>query len=435
MKRILLFLGLVFLTLLFDNCQCTEEPICKLNNGVGTDVEIIETELIIRITDKVKYLDREKLFTLQDSIRRVLDLERVDIEKIEYCPCGDSTLQKWTVNQPFESESSVRGLKDKTGEEEVEGDVHFTFSIPDEGDGLAVAPDQDLKDYKGYQNEYEEGIGIAVLDTGLDLDYVQPGTLFKNPEREECGEPYSGWNFVNNSADIQDDHGLRGHGTLVTKIITKPLDSIGIPYRIMPLKIFDREGKGSYWNILCAMKFVVDINKRTKGAIKIVNASFGANLGKTPEKHLSSLKYYIDLIKEDAILVASAGNCHFDTDKPEYNHYPSGLSSSNILAVGGYKKQTTDYLIHEKSNYGLQKIDISAPFEHKLLLNVNGTMRQLNLPGTSFSAAYISYLMALPENQDAVTGNAVANRDFFVSHPDGVSTQLANYIGKGGYFD
>ena len=99
---------------------------------------------------------------------------------------------------------------------------------------------------------YETGnksITIAVLDTGVDCNH-----------EELADNIITGYDFVNNDNDAMDDN---GHGTAVAGIIgAKGNNNIGIAgvswnSRIMPVKVIDNDGIGSYYDIARGILFTI----------------------------------------------------------------------------------------------------------------------------------------------------------------------------------
>jgi len=94
-----------------------------------------------------------------------------------------------------------------------------------------------------------EGVTIAVLDTGCDLDH---------PDLAENLLP--GKNFVNEAKLPDDDN---QHGTHVTGIIVASNNDIGMvgvapKAKVLPVKVLDRHGNGSLLNVAKGIRWAVD---------------------------------------------------------------------------------------------------------------------------------------------------------------------------------
>ena len=187
-----------------------------------------------------------------------------------------------------------------------------------------------------------------------------------------------------------------GHGTFVSKIIRDYLDAKDINYRILPLKVFDASGKGSYWDVVCAMNFIKDIN-RTGRNIHIVNTSFGASIPPELMDERSVLKTIIDDLSQQVLVVGSAGNSNKDTDNGVEEHFLTSYTSENILGVGGFSGAPGSIVKHPNSNYGPTSIDLAAPFEgYSIVLRERDASlnKIVNLAGTSYAAAFVTAFAA-----------------------------------------
>lgn len=341
------------------------------------------------------------------------------INTIEFCACGDLSPVLVSFDATFDIETKLDNLKKDTSEEGVEGDINFNFTLlPNETPNIAsnfeLTPSP--SELKGIKESFYKSSPnvIAILDTGVDLlgQYSTDGTtagatefIYKSSAAaNDCISAYdgTGWNFVNNTYNFYDDHTGIGHGTLVTKTLTNELEQLGVTdYSILPLKVFNDQGKGSYWKINCAMAYLTEIQETTKsqnnsGDIKIINASFGGSFGGLKADELGVMKSFIDGFEDSAIFVASAGNCGYDTDAAS-NHFPSGYTSDNLVSVGGYALDENNEIQKDVfSNYGLKSIDLAAPFTltqlEVYLLSNNGTktLAGTKVKGTSFSTPLVS---------------------------------------------
>jgi hypothetical protein len=160
---------------------------------------------------------------------------------------------------------------------------------------------------------------IAVMDTGIqpDLYPTIKGRFWVNPEetvetdRDRNGlvGDITGWNFVTNTNLPYDSN---GHGTLVTSLIHEQLRNnawAAKNVRYMYLKTYNKHGKGTLFNNLCAMSYA-----RQKG-VKIINASWGFY---SPQES-ALLGYFLQELKEsDITFVAAAGN---EDDELEQNWF------------------------------------------------------------------------------------------------------------------
>lgn len=344
--------------------------------GPRLTVEIDPNNIIVRFEDGVS------------EEKRISTRKKYKVTQFKTCSCGDKNLELWglNTNDLVAAEDAVRGLKEQEKPRgEGEGGYQFTFPFPNAKNFRPLG-----YDFPGdicISGQDDTKVNIAVLDTGIDYRYFNDGPFLYNTSGLGDCPGYIGWNFRGEgSYNVFDDH---GHGTYVTKIITETLKAKGIGYRILPLKVLDNEGKGSFWNLLCALSYLQKIQK--EGAnIQLVNASWGGTMAK---KYFEDSDLFNTMVKElekDMLVVTSAGNEGVDTDLGNLRHFSSSYTAKNILAVGGHYKDTDGKLkVHPRSNYGTKSIDLAAPYK----IDVAGLPNAI-LEGTSFSTAYVTALAA-----------------------------------------
>ncbi len=205
-------------------------------------------------------------------------------------------------------------------------------------------------------------VTIAILDSGVDLGHP-----------DLAGKVAAGYDFVNNDNTPQDDF---GHGTHVAGIAAAQgnngLGVAGVSWgaQIMPVKVLDRFGGGSYANVAAGIVWAVD-----HGA-QVINLSLG---GALPSLTLESAVLYA--YDKGALLVAASGNGGRDQVL-----YPARYPQ--VLAVGAtnFTNQPASF-----SNYG-PEVDVAAPGENIYSLGIGGTFTE---SGTSMSSPYVSGLAAI----------------------------------------
>lgn len=158
-----------------------------------------------------------------------------------------------------------------------------------------------------------QGIVIAVLDTGMAPDH-----LFLNSNITE------GYNFVSMNTEIYDrgngidddsdgmTDGFVGHGTHVSGILVTEAPGI----QIMPIRVLNSEGVGTYWEVSAGIKYAVD-----HGA-DIINMSMSA------PRLTPSLKDALDYAASHGVIVVSAAGTGTGPN------YPAAYSNSLALGVG-----------------------------------------------------------------------------------------------------
>ena len=235
-------------------------------------------------------------------------------------------------------------------------------------------------------------IVVAVFDTGLDTTaisrsfvYGVPGTCLVDPASSK------GWNFVAGNANTYDDHPGQ-HGSIVTRFIIQQVQqyqglttpTIGNPavaapagtVSILPVKIFDRTGKGSLYNMLCGLAYAAN------SGVQIINASFGFyEYADTPTNKVAAvlLGKYMEhyLVKSNMLMVAAAGNANTTADSlyraeigvPQANprnldsnfFYPACFTTDDLLAnnlVVVTTVNNTSRLVSPLQNFSNTVVDI-----------------------------------------------------------------------------
>ena len=172
---------------------------------------------------------------------------------------------------------------------------------------------------------------VAVVDTGV---AAVP---------ELAGRLLPGRDFVNGDADADDDN---GHGTMAAGVIAAAggngVGTAGICWAcsILPVKVLDASGSGSYSAIADGIRYAAD-----RGA-DIINLSLG---GPDDGQVLrDAVAYAVD---KGALVLAAAGN-----DGSTAPHYPAAIPAA--LAVGASTATDTRY---SWSDYGADWVDVAAP--------------------------------------------------------------------------
>lgn len=243
-----------------------------------------------------------------------------------------------------------------------------------------------------------EGVLVAILDTGADLS--QPrlnGKIYKNPleipanglddDRNGFPDDVYGWNFLNNSANIQDDH---GHGTHVAGIVVDSFFGIAPNAKILPVKIGGADGKIAPANLIKAMEYAIN-----RGA-KVINMSLRfVDPGIVSQLMIDSMMSLAR--RNNVLIITAAGNDGLDTGKNGI--FPANIMGDNHLAVCSVDSQDNQSTF---SNFNHLRVQICAPGENIISLGVpalhktatdSGLFRPSS--GTSMAAPFVSGAAAL----------------------------------------
>lgn len=392
-----------------DNVVFTDTNVDEAAGNANEKIVISPNEIIVKYQPEVS------------AARRAEIRDEYPIVSIQECDCGDTNIELWVFDPDIE-ELEIEGVVDRLSRTsprgKTRGERSFTIELAPVGPFIGQGQGVDNDEQPLIANAGDAPVNIAIIDTGLDFyRYLNSETparfLFPSGAFSDCFDTDSGWNFT---ADIDGDgsregngaiNDSNGHGTYVTKIITDILDDEGINYQILPLKVFDFEGKGSYWDVLCALAYVKNINQNG-GNINIVNASFG---GKMPREVFQEpaagdarnifVETLDDLKNLGTLIVTSAGNKGKDNDIGPDGDFLSSFQSSNILTVGGYEYDSINpaarpIRIHPSSNFGSEgSTDIALAFNnYKIIYDTSNPFEKnrVTLQGTSYATAAMSGL-------------------------------------------
>lgn len=162
-------------------------------------------------------------------------------------------------------------------------------------------------------------IGIAILDTGIDLleDFTKPRNriiAFKD--------------FINNRARPYDDN---GHGTHVSGICggngfksNGKYKGIAINSNLIGVKILNEDGKGNAFDVLAGIQWV--LNNKNKYNIKILNLSIGTTATSSNDPLVKAVEGAWD---NGLIVTIAAGNAG-----PKSGSISSPAISKKVITIG-----------------------------------------------------------------------------------------------------
>lgn len=247
-----------------------------------------------------------------------------------------------------------------------------------------------IKAPTAWNNGYTgQGTIVAVLDTGIDYNHQDLKNNIWSSTKEIASngtdddnngyiDDIHGWNFVDNNNNILDNN---GHGTHVSGTIAAENNSIGVTgiaynSKIMPVKVLDTNGSGSYSNIAKGIYYAVD-----NGA-NVINLSLGGNSSNDTLK--SAIKY---ASSKNVIVVMAAGN-----NSDSIPSYPARYAYNSGIAVGAVDKNNN--LADFSNRSGSQQITyVTAPGVDVYSTIPNNQYATYN--GTSMAAPHIAGVVAL----------------------------------------
>ncbi|NOY39795.1 MAG: S8 family serine peptidase [Nitrospirae bacterium] len=200
-------------------------------------------------------------------------------------------------------------------------------------------------------NTGDSSVVVAVIDTGVAYeDYIDTAARGRNrtvtyeqaPDLAETNF-VPGYDFVNDDSHPNDDE---GHGTHVTGTIAQSTNNnigvAGIAFNtsIMPVKVLDSRGSGTYTDIADGIYFAAN-----NGA-DIISMSLGGSSASITMEEALAYAY-----NKGVTIVAAAGN-----DGTDVISYPAAYNAY-VIAVGATRYDET---LAYYSNYG-PDLDIVAP--------------------------------------------------------------------------
>jgi serine protease len=222
---------------------------------------------------------------------------------------------------------------------------------------------------KAWEITKGKGVVVAVLDTGIAWENHDDFAVVPDLEDQRFVE---GWDFVNDDAHANDDH---GHGTHVAGTIAQATNNgegvAGVAFEatLMPIKVLDHFGSGNTADIADAIRWAAD-----HGA-KVINMSLGG--GGRSDVMEKAVMYARN---KGVVVVCAAGNGGRGVVE-----YPAAYPGSFAVAAVGPTGTKAPY-----SSWG-KELDIAAPGGDKSQGEAAGIIQNTIDPQDVGKAVYASY--------------------------------------------
>jgi thermitase len=215
-----------------------------------------------------------------------------------------------------------------------------------------------------------QGILIAVVDTGADLDHSD----LAGKVRTDID-----YDFVNDDDDADDDH---GHGTHVSGIAAAATNNgigvagLGWEATLLPLKIISRDNNGDTADLVTAIRYAAD-----NGA-DVINMSIGGTTNPCCECPASVQAAVDYAYAKGVVLVAASGS-----DGTSEEMFPANCE--HVLGVASTKRDDSR---SSGSNYG-SHVSVAAPGWEIYSTVMNDSYDKKS--GTSMATPHVAGLAAL----------------------------------------
>ncbi|WP_375510780.1 S8 family peptidase [uncultured Nostoc sp.] len=280
------------------------------------------------------------------------------------------------------------------------------------GADLVKAPEVWAKGYTG------KGVVVAVVDTGVDYNHEDlRNNIWTNTKEiagngiDDDGNGYIddnyGWNFSDQNNNTLDNN---GHGTHVSGTIAGENNNYGVTgiaydAKIMPVKVLNESGSGSYNSISKGIRYAVD-----NGA-NVINLSLG---GTSSNRTLESA---IDYASSKGVIVVMAAGNNGDSS-PEY---PARYAYKSGIAVGAVDKNNNMPDFSNRS--GTNEIAYVTAPGVKVYSSVPNN-QYATYSGTSMAAPHVAGIVALMLSANPNLTDAQVRQ--IVTETAGNSTQSTN---------
>jgi serine protease AprX len=218
------------------------------------------------------------------------------------------------------------------------------------------------------QGIYGQGVGVAILDTGISLhkDFIEGGNRVIAFE-----------DFIDGKKEPYDNN---GHGTHVAGIIggngyssKEKYKGVAPECNIIAVKVLDHRGDGNISDVLAGLQWIID--NRKKYNIRVVNISVGTSSKDSLDEN-SLLVQGVNAVWDSGVaVVVAAGNngpgpMSISTPGISRKVITVGSSDDNIT-VEVFGAKTKDYSGRGPTPYCIKKPDIVAPGSNIVSCNIN----------------------------------------------------------------
>ncbi len=310
-----------FLTLFLGICLIFSFAVSQKEHQTLKDKPVFVPDEIVVIYD-----------TTMENAEKITLKEKYGLEKKQTSKkAGKFDVYK---HKSKDIEKALKQIRKEKGVVSAERNAYaYAFAVPNDP---YLSPYQWHMTRIGMENAWDtatgNGVIVAIVDSGVRQTLEDfAGTSFM-----------AGYDFINNDSNPTDDQGHGSHvaGT-VAQTTNNALGCVGVAFdcTIMPVKVLNSSGSGSYTAITDGIYYAVD-----NGA-DIINLSLGGSSSLTVLENAINYAW-----NNGVVVICAAGN-----DNSSSPFYPAAYTNSISVSATSYDDDKSSF-----SNYG-STIDIAAP--------------------------------------------------------------------------
>jgi subtilisin family serine protease len=284
--------------------------------------------------------------------------------------------------------------------------------VPEGVKRIGAAPGQ-TGDYTG------AGIGVAIVDTGIDLNHADLGT------------PVAAFSAFGGSPQDDQGHGTHVAGTVAALNNTRDVVGVAPGAKLYAVKVLNAQGSGTDSDVMAGLEWIANNAAQTIPPIKVANLSLGrpGTLDDNPALRTA----FQEVVAAGVTVVVSAGNdCAAEVSQKVPATYPEVIAVASTTAKDGTSPYTTKILKDTASYFTTDGafdgtsgigVTISAPGEDQenvlrgyrlssvgiLSTKLNGGTTRMS--GTSMAAPHVAGVAALLHQKYAGLGLGLGAED------------------------
>ena len=401
MKKTIVVLSALALTGLFPSCQKERaiNPAAPIAVQSFTNGQIIPNQYIVVLKDEIVSSDM-KLASIPAYADRVLAVNSFSRQLL----AENNIVAGNNISQTYaEALKGFAATLSPTQADNLKNDNRIAFIEPDRMFVLGGKPGgggggaAQVTPWGIARVGSADGTGKTawIIDTGVDLTHPDLNVDLARAKT-----------FITAGLDAQSPNDLNGHGTHVSGTIAAKNNTtgvIGVAYgaKVVPVKVLDRNGSGSYSGVIAGVDYVA----ATAAAGDAANMSLGGPISVALDNAI------MNAASKGIIFALAAGNDGADAN----NNSPGHINGANIFTISAM--DNTDKFA-SFSNYGNPPVDFCAPGVSVYSCWKGGAYNTIS--GTSMATPHVTGLLLL-------NGVNIVTSGYVTSDPDGNADPIAHH--------